>query len=150
MSTGQFTREPWNKMAGKNSPSQDQNKDQTQTQEAIPSKEPHIDWITLQNNLCPRALLETIAQSASNQWSLTTRCGQGKKEKSTNTTVIPRGLWVFPSWISLRSNIRSLTLYKKEEIDVIKIIQSLKNKQANKNNIPWWGGRYPELLQYII
>ena len=48
---------------------------------------------------------------------------------------------------SLRNNIRDFILYRMEEINIAKIIQSLKNKQANKNNrscLGKKGDKYPE------
>lgn len=38
--------------------------------------------VHLQNNFCPRALMQTIEQSFANYWSLAIGCGQGKKKRA--------------------------------------------------------------------
>ena len=76
LQTGGFAGENW-RIRQQEEPSESQNKDQTLISEIIPLKEPQFDQISLQKNLCPRALLKTVEQSAGNWWK---RAGYGQEK----------------------------------------------------------------------
>ena len=122
------------------------------------SKDPKLDWISLQNSLCPRALLKTTEPRAGKFQNKTDGCWQRNRMGALPKPLSSQGDWAYPRLLLPRKQHHRLNTREKWDgvgPDLMKIILPV-TKHINKPITMKSQGRkqvvadqYTDLFQYI-